>query len=242
MTDAPLLAHMDSGNDSLDNIKVCLKVAAKTKTEIYYLIKRNLRKESKDEWLQIAKEHGKLVKKTRSGKRVWIGDYYVKRTGINQPLRIVFKVTERTTEFNGQALLFPSLKVETYWTSLEVDPATVIKLYNAHGTSEQFHSELKTDMDLERLPSGKFQTNDLVLRLGMLAYNIMRLMGQESLQKDDAPIRKRPFRRRIRSVMQDLIYLACRVVNHARGLKLSFARECPWFTTWRRVYLRMAEP
>ena len=139
-------------------------------------------------------------------------------------------------------MLFPALEVETYWTSLEVDPATAIKLYNAHGTSEQFHSELKTDMDLERLPSEKFQTNDLVLRLGMLAYNIMRLMGQESLQEDDAPIRKRPFRRRIRSVMQDLIYLACRVVKHARGWKLSFARDCPWFTTWRRVYMRMAEP
>ena len=25
---------------------------------------------------------------------------------------------------------------------------------------EQFHSEIKTDLDLERLPSGKFDTND----------------------------------------------------------------------------------
>jgi len=49
VTDASLLLRMDSGNDALDNIKVCLKVAAKTKTEIYYLIKRNLRKESKEE-------------------------------------------------------------------------------------------------------------------------------------------------------------------------------------------------
>ncbi len=28
-----------------------------------------------------------------------------------------------------------------------------------HDTSEQFHSEFKTDMNLERLPSGKFATN-----------------------------------------------------------------------------------
>ncbi len=139
-------------------------------------------------------------------------------------------------------LLLPTLTVGTYWTSLELDPATVIKLQGAHSRSEQFHSELKTDMDLERLPSGKFQTNELILQLGMLAYNIMRLMGQESLQENDAPIRKRPFRRRIRSVMQDLIYLACRVVKHSRQWKLSFARYCPWFTTWKRVYMRMAEP
>ena len=241
VTDAPLLLRMDSGNDALDNIKVCLKVAAKTKTEVYYLIKRNLRKESKEEWLQLAMKHGELEEKTRLGKRVWRGDHYVKRAGVDKPLRIVFRVTQRTIDPNGQALLIPTVEVATYWTSLAVDPTKVIKLYHAHATSEQFHSELKTDMDLERLPSGKFQTNDLVLRLGMVAYNIMRIVGQESLQEKDAPIRKRPFRRRIRSVMQDLIYLACRLVKHSGQWTFSFGRHCPWFTTWRRVYIRMAQ-
>ena len=28
----------------------------------------------------------------------------------------------------------------------------VIDLYKHHGTHEQFHSEIKTDLDLERLP------------------------------------------------------------------------------------------
>jgi hypothetical protein len=32
----------------------------------------------------------------------------------------------------------------------------VIELYRQHATSEQFHSEFKTDLDLERLPTGKF--------------------------------------------------------------------------------------
>ena len=83
-------------------------------------------------------------------------------------LRIVFKVTERTIEANGQqTLLVPRLEVDTYWISLlDAEAARVIELYHAHGTSEQFHSELKTDLDLERLPSGKFQTNELVLLLG----------------------------------------------------------------------------
>jgi hypothetical protein len=39
----------------------------------------------------------------------------------------------------------------------------IIALYRDHGTHEQFHSEFKTDMDLERLPSGKFETNYLVV-------------------------------------------------------------------------------
>jgi len=210
MSDAPFLVRMDSGNDSLENIKVCRSEKA------HYLIKRNLRQESKEEWLKIAMERGEL-EESRAGKEVWQGDRYVKREGIAEPLRIVFRVTKRTVEAGGQALLLPKVEVETYWTSLDVDVARVIELYHEHGTSEQFHSELKTDLDLERLPSGKFQTNELVLLLGMVAYNMLRLIGQESLEGEDIPLRKRVTRRRLRSVMQDMIYLACRVVGAAVG-------------------------
>lgn len=41
-----------------------------------------------------------------------------------------------------------------------------MSLYHDHGTSEPFHSELKTDLDVERFPSGKFSKNDLILHLG----------------------------------------------------------------------------
>ena len=233
MSDAPFLVRMDSGNDSLDNIQVCRK------QEADYLIKRNLRKESKEEWLRIAMKCGEL-EEPRQGKEVWRGEHHVRKTGIDDALRIVFCVTRRTMEANGQALLVPKVEVETYWTSLDADVARVIELYHAHGTSEQFHSELKTDLDLERLPSGKFQTNELVLLLGMIAYNLLRLIGQESLRENDTPLRKRVSRRRLRSVMQDMIYLACRMVRHARRWKLSFGRHCPWFNAWRRMYLRVA--
>jgi len=233
MTDAPLLVRMDSGNDSLGNIKVCREEKA------HYIIKRNLRRETPEEWLEIAKSCGRL-EEPRPGKQVWIGERYRERPEIEGPLRTVFCVTLRTMEPDGQALLIPTVEVETYWTSLNDDGATVVELYRAHGTSEQFHSELKTDLDLERLPSGKFQTNELVLLLGMVAYNLLKLIGQESLRETDAPIRKQVSRRRVRSVMQDLIYLACRLVRHARRWILSFGRNCPWLKTWRRVYLRFA--
>ncbi len=241
MSDAPFLVRMDSGNDSLDNIKLCRE------EEAAYLIKRNLRKESKQEWLQIAMTCGEM-EKPRPGKEVWRGEQYVRRAGIDDPLRIVFCVSRRTMEANGQALLIPTVEVETYWTSLDVEVTRVIELYHAHGTSEQFHSELKTDLDLERLPSGKFQTNELVLLLGMIAYlsaaaqagNLLRLIGQESLRENDIPVRKKVSRRRLRSVMQDMIYLACRMVRHARQWKLSFGSHCPWFDAWLRVYVRVA--
>ena len=235
ISSATLLLRLDSGNDSLDNIKVCQQEKAE------YLIKRNLRSETLEEWLEIAIECGRL-KEPRPGKQVWVGDRYIEKPGIKRPLRQVFGVTRRTVKDNGQVLLLPELEVETYWTSLSDDAETIIELYRKHGTSEQFHSELKTDLDLERLPSGKFATNELVLLLGMVAYNLLRLIGQESLREADAPIRKKISRIRVRSVMQDLVYLACRVVTHARGWKLSFGRNCPWLATFRRVYIRFAPP
>ena len=42
--------------------------------------------------------------------------------------------------------------------------------------------EVKTDMDPERLPSGKFATNALILELGMIAYNILRMIGQGTME------------------------------------------------------------
>jgi hypothetical protein len=233
MRETTFLVRMDSGNDSLDNIKVCQQENA------HYIIKRNLRRETPEGWLEIAKGCGQM-EEPRPGKQVWMGERYIKKPGIKEPLRVVFCVSRRTTEADGQALLIPKVEAETYWTSLSDDVATVVGLYRAHGTSEQFHSELKTDLDMERLPSGKFRTNELVLLLGMVAYNLLRLIGQESLQEAGVPIRRQVARRRVRSVMQDLVYLACRLVKHARRWTLSFGRNCPWLKAWRRVYLRFA--
>ena len=46
----------------------------------------------------------------------------------------------------------PEIEVETYWTNLYCRAETVVALYHDHGTSEQFHSELKSDLNVERLP------------------------------------------------------------------------------------------
>lgn len=95
--------------------------------------------------------------------------------------RLAVKVSERTLDKKKQALLAPEVEVEGWWTSLTDAPETVIAHYAYHGTHEQFHSEIKTDLDLERLPSGKFGANDAVLHLGMFAYNCLRLIGQLGL-------------------------------------------------------------
>jgi len=145
-------------------------------------------------------------------------------------------VIERTITATGQIMLAPELEVQTWWTSLEVDEAEIIRLYEEHGTCEQFHSEIKTDMDLERLPSGYFDTNGLILELAMLAYNILRIMGQESLKKDDVAIKRGVKRRRIRTVIQNLINLASRVVKHARRVYLNLGQSNIWRFAFKRIY------
>ncbi|MBC7360569.1 MAG: transposase [Desulfacinum sp.] len=114
----------------------------------------------------------------------------------------------------------------------------MIALYEKRGLSEQFHSEIKTDLDLERLPSGKFATNALVLTLGGFAYKILRILGQNGLWGRFSPVRHPVKRRRVRTVIQELMYLAARVIRTGRRLKLQFVRHGPTFRAFRRVYLR----
>jgi hypothetical protein len=235
VTKKDLLLRMDAGNDSKDNIRLCHEYG----TRIQYIIKRNLRRESKEKWVEIALKNGAEEQPMRKGKRIFLGSHFVHVTGVDQPVRIVYKVVERTILKNGQGTLFPEIDVETYWTSLSCSPEDVISLYRDHATSEQFHSEIKSDMDLERLPAGKFATNDLVLALGALTYNLLRIIGQMSLNRIKIPLRKKVQRRRIRSVIQDMIYLGAQFVRHGRQVKLKFGKFCPWFDIVGLVYKKL---
>ena len=229
LTELPLLVRADAGNDSTSNLNVCVN------EQVDLIIKRNPRREKVETWLAIAEQRGQEVP-SREGKRVFYGSVVVTPKNMNQPLRQVYKIVERTIDKHGQVLLIPDLSFESYWTTLAVEPEEVINLYHEHGTCEQYHSELKTDLDLERFPSGKFATNDLILHLGCFTYNLLRLIGQESLKKNDAPVKKKVFRCRVKTVIQNLITLASKMVRHARKHYLKFGNNSPWFLTFKRVY------
>jgi len=164
---------------------------------------------------------------------VAVFDVRLKRThgGYEYRLRRVMRVTERTIDKHGQQLLVPEIELEGWWTSLWQPCEEIIALYADHATSEQFHSELKTDLDVERLPSGKFATNALVVACAQLAYNLLRWIGQIGLLGRDAPPRRKAKRRRLRTVMQELMYVAARLIRTGRRLKLAFgwgaAQHCP---------------
>ena len=247
--DARLLVRLDAGHDDLENVELCRKLPG-----VDYVIKRNLRRENVDEWLEIVAAHG-TSEQPREGKTVWRGDHWMAREG--RTYRVVFEATERTIDKHGQALLVPEVEIDTWWTSLpptKVSAEQVIELYHQHGTSEQFHSELKSDLDLERLPSGKFNTNALLLGLGQMAYNALRLLGQCVLDEDDElpPEQKPPIkrvakhghrprmkRRRLRRVIQDLMYLSAKLVHTGRQWRVRLSRCNPWSAVCRALYLRL---
>ena len=230
LTDQPLLIRLDSGNDSVLMDSGC-----------YFIIKRNLRRESKEDWFDMAKQFCKNIENPRDGKTVYKGSDWKtvtsKQFDKEFTLRAGYEITERTIDKNGQFYLIPDIEVETWWTNLGVDDQEIINLYHAHGECEQFHSEIKTDMDLERLPSGKFNTNALILELAIMAYNILRMIGQGTIG-GRAPRQKRDVkRRRLHTVISNLIMMACHITTHARQLIMGLGKS----NVWRHIFADFCE-
>lgn len=232
LTRQPFLVRADSGNDAQETL-VVLEDAEKT----HYIVKWNPRGNDVLAWRDRVFAEG-VVKTPRAGKRV--GTVVIEeRTKINEKpytFKRIVRVIERTIDRNGQFLLTPEVTLEGWWTDLAMEPEDVIELYRQHATSEQFHSEFKTDLDLERLPSGKFATNALIMALGGFAYNILRFIGQTGLIAPLGPVRHSAKRRRLRTVIQELMYLAARLIATGRQLKLRFSRHCPAFAAFSAVY------
>lgn len=219
----PILARLDSGFDSVRlmiGIESCNRPGL---PQVDWLIKWNPRGtdvralgERLDADAVVRWEH------PRAGKRVTTWEQAVAIEGIARPVRRVLRFIERSIDKRGQVLIVPELTLEGWTTSLPVslDAKDIVALYADHGTHEQFHSEFKTDLDLTRLPSGKFDTNYLVCQFAALAMNILRLMGQRGLLGPDAPVRHSAKRRRIKTVMQELIYRAGRLIETGRRIIL----------------------
>ena len=53
------------------------------------------------------------------------------------------------------------------------------------------------------------------------------------------PVRHPAKRRSIKTVIQELMYLAARLVKTAHRLKLLFSRHCPAFGAFRAVYAKL---
>ena len=227
LIDVPLLVRFDSGNDSLENV-----LMFEGKSRVKYLIKRNLRRENKSDWFELAKIHAQETVQIRQG----LTKYYAlhhrevedgQAPGGKRQLTILIVATEETIDKKGQRQLLPEVSVETYWINLELPLRRIEQLYHEHATCEQYHSEFKTDLDMERLPSGKFKTNTLLMHLGMVAFNLLRLLGKDVLKTGRAPGR-RGQRLRIRTVLQNIMYMGARFLEWTKRTYLRIYRRNKW--------------
>ena len=227
LTAAPLLVRMDSGFDSAKLTAELIRQRTELGA-VDWIVKWNPRR------YDVATTYQTLLADPfrewtvpRVGKRTTLW-----REAVGAHTR-VYRLSEETIDRDGQQLLLPKLSVEGWNTSLSTQSnAQIIALYADHGTHEQFHSELKTDMHLERLPSGKFNANDAVCSLAVLAYNALRIIGQSALRGADSPVRHAAERRRVKTVIREIICAPGQWIRHARQLWLGIPEAWAGFAAF----------
>lgn len=103
-----------------------------------------------------------------------------------------------------------------FWTNIAEDAQTIVALYSDHATSEQYHSEIKTDLNFERLASGKYIVNKMLLATLTNAYNLLRINGHITLLNqiylpEGTTVNREIIR--IKAVLRDVIYTSSRYMK-----------------------------
>ena len=242
-TQQPILLRLGAGNDAIENIEAVL---AHNEQEtglaaVDFLIKWITARRIRLNGIENADKHA-LSSEPCPGKRVVLLEVMEMRywKGYEHHVRRVMRVIEHTIAKYGQALLVAETELEGWRISLKQAPEQIFALNADHGTPEQCHSEFKADMDIERLLSGKFATNTPVLTCAMFAYNILRWLRQNGPMGAEASLSYPSKRRRTGTVMQDFMYLAGRLMQTARRLKLALGRHCPAAAIFQQLYEQLA--
>jgi hypothetical protein len=235
MVDANVLVVADSGFDSKERLET---LCSQSRTG--FIIKHNLRREPVDGWLATAKEHAQKVENfatSREKGRIYRG-FVMREIGKKKrAVRQIFEVTEVLSK-DGVFMMIPEVRVCVLWTNLEFDADQALKLYRKRGTSEQHHGEFKTEMDMERLPSGKFAVNAAFLRLGMLVYNMLRVASVDLVVARMLGLKKAN-RRRTKTVMRSMMSICARITRHARKVILHVSCPEPWFKVVSDLFYRL---
>lgn len=236
LTTAPLLVRADSGFDSLKLMQEIRKEHTQERP-VDFLVKWNPRRSGSGIVHRVVESPDTRWCLCREGKReaIWEERLHIENVGM---VRRIYRLTEHTIDRKGQPLLVPDWDLEGWTTTLpsSLDMAEVIDLYADHATHEQFHAEFKTDMDLERLPSGKFDTNYLVCGLAAIALNMLRLMGQNTLLGPKSPVKHAAQRRRVKTVMKELMFKAGRLLRHAGQWWLGLSKQDSGYEVFAEYY------
>ena len=248
LTPGPLLVRADSGFCSLALMQEIGAQGRALSREIAFIIKWNPRSAPVEAIAaQRAADTNTPWRALRAGKRECLWQESLDLAGVGgaandlsaaRSARRLYRLTERTIDKHGVVLLLPAYTLEGWTTSLppSFGAQEIIDLYCQHATHEQFHAEFKSDMDLERLPSGKFDTNYLVCALAAVAMNLLRLIGQHTLNEPDAPMRHSAKRRRIKTVLQEMMFKAARMIHHAGRWVLGLGANDSGYAVFERHY------
>jgi hypothetical protein len=124
--------------------------------------------------------------------------------------RVVAKV-----EFHFEEL-FP--RVGFIVTNLETDNRAVVRFYNKRGTAEQWIKEGKQAVKMTRLTCHRFRSNEVRLRLSVMAYNLGNLWRRLVLPRKIGNWS-------LTSLQQRLVKTGGRLVKHARYYWLMLAES-----------------
>jgi len=213
--DKKILVRLDSGNDADSNI-----IGLSSIPNTFFIIKHQLRganvAENAYNIMRFAAQNlsGKIIENEKSIIYFAEQEYMAQEfdedgnSSIVHCRRII-SIVEITHDLNtGERLLIPQPFLHMWRTNLPKDkyePHHIVELYKDHATCEQFHSEFKTDLDVERMPSSKFNTNDLWIHIVQITFNILRLIGEKTIEICQLKI----IRQRLRTVILKIIYAPC---------------------------------
>ena len=244
-----VLVRVDSGHDDAKFIDAC------NENSVKYIVKRNHRRESHADIIADMRANVTPVVSAHGNHSLFLQTYNnIAPTNVkSRELYAVFKLVEDITKAPILSLL-PADKrpyeLSSYWTNLDVaDPEdkqfgfltaqACDQLYREHATSEQFHSELKSDMNMELLPSKYFATNKLFLHLAALSFNVLRIIGDQAVNNDQNfqhHKNKSITRIRLRTVIDKICTIAFKIVHHARRIFIKFGRRAFFYETFIKIY------
>lgn len=258
-----VLVRVDSGHDDSKFIKLCENRGVK------YIIARNRRQEKDFEYVRYVKQIAEpVIYKEEPNERHYrcVIDEKKPSNYQNAVAQCIYDISEKILDKDGKMIDYitdpndPNFgreknieyKIASYWTNIQVLDQSgklcndktryvneCIDAYRQHATSEQYHSEIKTDMKMELLPSKYFKTNRLLLALSVISYNILRLISDVSLSVEKKFQHKKnetTERIRISTILKKLINIPCKLIKHARNQTIIFSKNFQYFSVFKKLF------
>lgn len=243
LTNKTILARLDSGNDATINA-----VHLARTQNLNFIMKRNIRsvnsrpiiiEEAKRKFTYYAEIQPNIF--VYHYEKLALVQYYdFDDTLVADTVRQVYSVVESRVDKHGQLRLTPKYELHSWWTDLDkhkYPPQTIIDLYKDHATSEQFHSEFKSELDIQKMPSGKFLTNELILSLAQVTYNIIRFIGEYALDSNSFPLKRNVSRLKIRTVINKIMRLPAKFIIKNKIPTLKIPQANPFSTVFNWIYI-----